>query len=128
MLGCRFRSSVAGRSSFSAQSSGARSENAQREKRSRKRSRSSSGSVHGCSQSKHAWSLAASVGARPATDRLTPTERRVAALVAEGRSTKEVAATLFVSPKTVEGHLSRIYTKLGIHSRTALARELSASR
>ena len=67
-------------------------------------------------------------GRRPPTDRLTPTERRVAGLVAEGRSTKEVAATLFVSPKTVEGHLSSIYTKLGIHSRTALARELSASR
>jgi DNA-binding CsgD family transcriptional regulator len=67
-------------------------------------------------------------GRGPATDQLTPTERRVAGLVAEGRSTKEVAATLFVSPKTVEGHLSRIYAKLGIHSRTALARELSASR
>ena len=67
-------------------------------------------------------------GRGPATDQLTPTERRVASLVAEGRSTKEVAATLFVSPKTVEGHLSRIYTKLGIHSRGALARELSASR
>jgi DNA-binding CsgD family transcriptional regulator len=66
-------------------------------------------------------------GRAPATDRLTPTERRVAALVAEGRSTKEVAAMLFVSPKTVEGHLSRIYVKLGIHSRAALARELSAA-
>ena len=67
-------------------------------------------------------------GRAPAGDRLTPTERRVAALVAEGRSTKEVAATLFVSPKTVEGHLSRIYTKLGIHSRAALARAVSAAR
>jgi DNA-binding CsgD family transcriptional regulator len=67
-------------------------------------------------------------GRGPATDQLTPTERRVAGLVAEGRSTKEVAASLFVSPKTVEGHLSRIYAKLGIHSRAALARELSASQ
>jgi DNA-binding CsgD family transcriptional regulator len=67
-------------------------------------------------------------GRGPATDQLTPTEHRVAGLVAEGRSTKEVAATLFVSPKTVEGHLSRIYAKLGIHSRAALARKLSASR
>jgi DNA-binding CsgD family transcriptional regulator len=67
-------------------------------------------------------------GRGPATDQLTATERRVAGLVAEGRSTKEVAATLFVSPKTVEGHLSRIYAKLGIHSRAALARELSASQ
>jgi DNA-binding CsgD family transcriptional regulator len=64
-------------------------------------------------------------GRAPAAGRLTPTERRVAGLVSEGRSTKEVAASLFVSPKTVEGHLSRIYAKLGIHSRTALARELS---
>ena len=64
-------------------------------------------------------------GRAPAGGRLTPTERRVAGLVAEGRSTKEVAARLFVSPKTVEGHLSRIYAKLGVHSRTALARELS---
>jgi DNA-binding CsgD family transcriptional regulator len=64
-------------------------------------------------------------GRRPAGDVLTPAERRVAALVAEGRSTKEVAASLFVSPKTVEGHLTSIYTKLGIHSRTALSREFS---
>jgi DNA-binding CsgD family transcriptional regulator len=64
-------------------------------------------------------------GRAPAEGMLTPTERRVAALVSEGRSTKEVAASLFVSPKTVEGHLSRIYAKLGVHSRTALARELS---
>jgi DNA-binding CsgD family transcriptional regulator len=64
-------------------------------------------------------------GRAPAGDALTPSERRVAMLVAEGRSTKEVAAALFVSPKTVEGHLSRIYAKLGIHSRTALSRQLS---
>jgi DNA-binding CsgD family transcriptional regulator len=64
-------------------------------------------------------------GRAPAGGRLTPTERRVARLVAEGRPTKEVAASLFVSPKTVEGHLSRIYAKLGVHSRTALSRELS---
>jgi DNA-binding CsgD family transcriptional regulator len=66
-------------------------------------------------------------GRAPAGDALTPTELRVAALVAEGRSTKEVAASLFVSPKTVEGHLSRIYAKLGVHSRTALSRELSGA-
>jgi DNA-binding CsgD family transcriptional regulator len=67
-------------------------------------------------------------GRKPTGGQLTPTERRVAALVAEGRSTKEVAATLFVSPKTVEGHLSRIYAKLGIHSRAALAREVATER
>jgi DNA-binding CsgD family transcriptional regulator len=55
---------------------------------------------------------------------LTPTERRVAELVAEGRSNKEVAAALFVAPKTVDVTLSRIYAKLGIHSRTELAARL----
>jgi DNA-binding NarL/FixJ family response regulator len=41
--------------------------------------------------------------------------------VAQGRSNKEVAAVLFVAPKTVDVTLSRIYGKLGIHSRTELA-------
>jgi DNA-binding CsgD family transcriptional regulator len=55
---------------------------------------------------------------------LTPTERRVAALVAEGRPTKEVAGVLFVSPKTIEKHLTRIYAKLDVHSRAELAHKL----
>ncbi len=64
----------------------------------------------------------ASIGGRaPSFGELTPTEKRVAELVAEGRATKEVASLLFVSPKTVEGHLSHIYAKLGVHSRTELA-------
>jgi DNA-binding NarL/FixJ family response regulator len=68
----------------------------------------------------------ARVGGRTPAARgeLTPTERRVAELVAEGRSNREVAATMFVSVKTVDVYLSRIYTKLGIHSRTVLARRL----
>ena len=41
----------------------------------------------------------------------------MAELVAEGLQTKQVAAALFVSPKTVEGHLTNIYAKLGVHSR-----------
>ena len=45
----------------------------------------------------------------------------MAELVAEGRPTKAVAAELFVSVKTVEGHLSHIYAKLGVRSRTELA-------
>ncbi len=53
---------------------------------------------------------------------LTPTEQRVADLVAEGRTNREVAAALFVSDRTVEGHLSHIYSKLGVRSRTELAR------
>ena len=52
---------------------------------------------------------------------LTPTEERVAGLVAEGRSNKEVADALFVSVRTVEANLTRIYAKLGIRSRTELA-------
>ena len=65
------------------------------------------------------------VGGRvPSSSELTAAERRVAELVAEGLQTKQVAAALFVSPKTVEGHLTSIYAKLGVHSRTELARRL----
>jgi DNA-binding CsgD family transcriptional regulator len=52
---------------------------------------------------------------------LTATERRVADLVAEGRTNREVAETLLISVYTVEGNLTRIYRKLGIRSRTELA-------
>jgi len=58
---------------------------------------------------------------------LTPGEQRVAELVASGLSNKQVAAQLFVSVYTVEAHLSRVYAKLGIRSRTQLARALGAS-
>ena len=68
----------------------------------------------------------ARVGGRaPSRAELTPAERQIAALVARGHRTKEVAAQLFLSPKTVEGHLSRIYGKLGVRSRTELARRFS---
>ena len=55
---------------------------------------------------------------------LTPGERRVAELVASGLSNKQVAEQLYVSIYTVEGHLSQAYAKLGIGSRTQLARAL----
>jgi DNA-binding CsgD family transcriptional regulator len=55
------------------------------------------------------------------SDALTPQEQRVAAAVVRGASNREVAAELFLAPKTVEFHLSQIYRKLGIHSRTRLA-------
>ena len=55
---------------------------------------------------------------------LTPAEERVANLVAEGKTNKEVAAALFLSDRTVEGHLARIFGKLGIRHRTELARTL----
>jgi DNA-binding CsgD family transcriptional regulator len=67
--------------------------------------------------------LARLPGRRPApAGELTETEGRVAALVAEGLSNKEVAARLFVSVRAVEANLSRIYAKLGIRSRTELTR------
>jgi DNA-binding CsgD family transcriptional regulator len=53
---------------------------------------------------------------------LTPSERRVAQLAASGRTNRDVAAALFISPKTVESNLARIYRKLGINSRAELGR------
>lgn len=52
---------------------------------------------------------------------LTPQELQVSVLLAEGRTTREAAAALFLSPKTVEYHLRKVYTKLGIGSRAELA-------
>jgi len=52
---------------------------------------------------------------------LTPAEERVAAIVAEGKTNREVAAALYLSDRTVEGHLARIFGKLGIRHRTELA-------
>ena len=58
---------------------------------------------------------------RSAIDALTLQELQVALKVAEGATNKEVGASLFLSPKTVEAHLSRVYGKLGVRSRTELA-------
>jgi DNA-binding CsgD family transcriptional regulator len=58
---------------------------------------------------------------------LTPVERRVAALAAEGMTNRDVAAALFISAKTVEANLSRVYRKLDIHSRAELGRYMSQS-
>ena len=57
---------------------------------------------------------------RPA-DTLTPQEEAVTQLVARGLSNREVAAELFVAEKTVQYHLTRVYAKLGVRSRTELA-------
>jgi DNA-binding CsgD family transcriptional regulator len=70
--------------------------------------------------------LARIPGRGPASGELTETERRVAELVAEGLSNKEVAARLFVSVRAVEANLSKVYAKLGIRSRTQLAGRLRA--
>ncbi|HEV2243300.1 MAG TPA: response regulator transcription factor, partial [Streptosporangiaceae bacterium] len=54
---------------------------------------------------------------------LTPAEREVARLVAEGLANKEIAARLFVSPRTVQTHLTHMYGKLGLTSRVQLAQQ-----
>ena len=64
----------------------------------------------------------------PATlDELTPQELRVAAMLADGATTRQAAAALYVSPKTVEYHLRHVYMKLGVNSRAALADALAQS-
>jgi DNA-binding CsgD family transcriptional regulator len=64
------------------------------------------------------------IGGRRRAEGLTPAERRVAELVAEGRTNREVADALFLSERTVASHLSHVYAKLGVRSRTELARRL----
>jgi DNA-binding CsgD family transcriptional regulator len=62
-------------------------------------------------------------------ERLGETERRVAALVARGRTNQEIADALHISAKTVEWNLTKVYRKLGVRSRTELALKLArASR
>ncbi len=60
-------------------------------------------------------------------DQLTAQELRIARLLADGHTTREAAAAIFVSPKTVEYHLGHVYRKLGIHSRGELLSVLRAS-
>jgi DNA-binding CsgD family transcriptional regulator len=62
------------------------------------------------------------IGGRTREEGLTPAEQRVAALVVVGRTNREVAAALVLGERTVETHLTHIYAKLGIRSRTELAR------
>jgi DNA-binding CsgD family transcriptional regulator len=57
-------------------------------------------------------------------EQLTPQELQIALVVAEGLSNRDVGARLFLSPKTVEFHLTRIYRKLEIHSRSELVRRI----
>ena len=57
-------------------------------------------------------------------DELTPQELQIAMLLASGKTTREAAAAMFLSPKTIEYHLRHVYLKLDIHSREELARAL----
>ncbi|MBI3751523.1 MAG: AAA family ATPase [Chloroflexi bacterium] len=68
----------------------------------------------------------ARVGLRQAPAQLTESERRVAELAAAGMTNREAAAALFVSPKTIEANLSRVYAKLGVRSRAQLAQALGS--
>ena len=61
-------------------------------------------------------------------DELTAQEVRVAEAVARGLTNREVAAELFLSPKTISFHLGHIYRKLAIHSRAELATLVAAGR
>jgi DNA-binding CsgD family transcriptional regulator len=67
-------------------------------------------------------------GAVLPSSELTPTEQRIAQLVGEGMKNREVADALFISVKTVEANLSRIFHKLGVRSRTELTRRIAATQ
>jgi DNA-binding NarL/FixJ family response regulator len=68
------------------------------------------------------------VGLRRAPAELTATERRVAELAASGLTNREVASKAFMSPKTVQANLARVYRKLGISSRAELGARMSEER
>jgi DNA-binding CsgD family transcriptional regulator len=66
------------------------------------------------------------IGGRERLEGLSPSELRVAALVADGLTNREIASALFLGERTVASHLTHIYAKLGIRSRTELARQMPA--
>jgi len=65
-------------------------------------------------------------GVQPPKAELTPQEARIAGLIAEGHTNREIASHLFISPSTVEYHLSKAFRKLQVKSRTELAQKLNA--
>ena len=62
-------------------------------------------------------------GSAQGWDALTPTETKIARLVAVGRSNPDIAAELFLSRNTVQAHVSHILSKLGAHSRAEVIRQ-----
>ena len=119
----------AGRFSRSALRSGARGRGAQPGSLSGRRSRSSS-QLGAAIWIQRTRTELARIGGRAAAGRgqLTLVERRVAELVADGRTNKEVAAELVVTVRTIESTLTKVYAKLGVRSRTELARSLSGEQ
>jgi DNA-binding CsgD family transcriptional regulator len=66
---------------------------------------------------------AANANAPPAAGHRYPTERDVVRLVSEGLANNDIGTRLFVSPRTVQTHLTHVYTKLGLTSRVQLVQE-----
>jgi DNA-binding NarL/FixJ family response regulator len=66
----------------------------------------------------------ARIGGRERIEGLSPSELRVAGLVAEGHTNREIASALFLGERTVASHLTHVYAKLGIRSRTELTRRM----
>ena len=126
--GCRCRSSAPAPCSSTARSFAGPSGGRRRGRRSRRRCRSSRRCRRRSGPRTRAPSLRGSAAVRRSGDGLTEGERRIAELVAAGKSNKETAAALFLSVHTVEDALKRIYRKLGVRSRTELSRRLTARR